>query len=170
MRHVFLGFISILFCLVLFTLSFAQSAKEAVMALKKLQTRVEVGVSYEEYFPALGEAKFPVTLYLESPEAAKNPQLKAAVEKSLGHYQLVARTWQNYIDDYSGFMGWRCNRSFICTEKGDMLISEYPEVDNARHEYGYSKEVVFGVIWAYASADVKKASDLLRTDKPKKKR
>jgi len=30
-------------------LSFAQSAKEALMALKKLQAKIQVGISYKEY-------------------------------------------------------------------------------------------------------------------------
>jgi hypothetical protein len=51
------------------SICYAQSAKEAVRALPKLQARVEAGISYRDYSPALGDALFEVKLFLQSPGA-----------------------------------------------------------------------------------------------------
>lgn len=49
--------------------AFAESTKEAIRALKKLEAKIEVGISYNDYSSALGGANFEVRMFLESPEA-----------------------------------------------------------------------------------------------------
>ena len=56
------------------TLSHAQSAKDALMGLKKIQARTQAR-SYNDYSNAVGEAKIRLNLYLESYEAQKYPEL-----------------------------------------------------------------------------------------------
>jgi len=59
-------------CLTFTTITaFAQTAKEAVFGLKKLQARCEAGINYNDYSNAIADAKFPVTLYMESADAKK---------------------------------------------------------------------------------------------------
>ena len=65
------------------SIAFGQSAKDAIRALKKLEARVEAGISYKDYAPALGDAKFEVNLFLESPEAKEMPRLSEAVKKTI---------------------------------------------------------------------------------------
>jgi ribosomal protein L37E len=48
-----------------------EAGKAAIAALKRLEARTEVGISYKDYVVALGEANFPVKQYLES-EYAKS--------------------------------------------------------------------------------------------------
>jgi peptidoglycan hydrolase CwlO-like protein len=75
----------LLFVFALSTNAFGQSAKEAVMALKKLQVRYQTGVSYKDYPTALADAKFPVQLYLESPEAESTPELSEALKNAISY-------------------------------------------------------------------------------------
>jgi hypothetical protein len=49
--------------------AFAESAKEAIRALRKLEAKIEVGISYADYLTALGDANFEAKMFLESPEA-----------------------------------------------------------------------------------------------------
>jgi hypothetical protein len=76
---------------------FAQSAKDAVRALQKLQARVESGISYRDYAPALGDALFEVKLFLRSPEAKTKPELAAAVSKAMEYYQTAGEMWMSSI-------------------------------------------------------------------------
>ena len=55
--------------LLISNICYAQSAKDAVRALQKFQARIEVGISYRDYAPALGDVKFEVNQFLRSPEA-----------------------------------------------------------------------------------------------------
>jgi hypothetical protein len=48
------------------TLTHGRSEKDAVLALKKLQAKIQEGISYMDYRNALGEAKFPLNIFLES--------------------------------------------------------------------------------------------------------
>jgi hypothetical protein len=72
---------------------FAQSAKEALMALKKLQAKVQVGISYKEYGPAVGDTKFPVNLFLESNEAKKDFKFTQAIKAAMKHYEGALEVW-----------------------------------------------------------------------------
>jgi hypothetical protein len=74
-------------------LSFAQSSKEALMALKKLQAKIQVGISYKEYGPACGDAKFPVNLFLESPQAKQNVKFTQSIKDAMKHYEGALEVW-----------------------------------------------------------------------------
>ena len=71
----------------------AQSANDAYRALKKLEARVQAGISYKDYGPALGDAKFEVNLFAESPEAQEKPKLKETLGKTMAHYEEAGNVW-----------------------------------------------------------------------------
>ena len=75
----------------------AQSAKDAVRALQRLQARVEAGISYRDYAPALGDALFEVKLFLRSPEAKTKPALAAAISKAMEYYQTAGEMWTSSL-------------------------------------------------------------------------
>ena len=64
-----------------------ERAKNAVMALKKLQARCQSGTSLKDFAPALGEAKSEVTAFVNSNEAKDRERLKELVVKAMGNYQ-----------------------------------------------------------------------------------
>jgi hypothetical protein len=51
------------------TTAFAQSAKEIITAFEKLESKIEVGISYNDYSSALGDVNFKIKMFLKSPEA-----------------------------------------------------------------------------------------------------
>lgn len=74
-------------------IAFAQSAQDAIVGLKKLDTQVDTGISYRDYSGALAEAKLPVRLFAEGPEAAANPEFVKSLLKSIEHYEFAKRVW-----------------------------------------------------------------------------
>lgn len=83
--------------LIVSTISFAQSAKEAVRALQKIQAKVESGIIYRDYLPALGDARFEVTLFLNSSEVKNRPALAEAIAKAMEYYQIAGEMWGSSI-------------------------------------------------------------------------
>lgn len=75
------------------TSAFSQSADDAILGLRKLDARVDTGISYRDYSGALAEAKLPVRLFVEGPEAATNPQFTTALQKAIEHYDFANRIW-----------------------------------------------------------------------------
>ncbi len=79
----------------------SQSANEAIEALKKLESRVQVGISYKDYGPALGETHYKVKLFLESPNSNSNPMLAKSVKKALDHFIYAKDIWGYKIEHRS---------------------------------------------------------------------
>lgn len=73
--------------------TYAQSAKEAIMALKKMEARTQSGISYRDYSSALGEAKFAVNMFQESKDASKDIELKESILRVMGHYEMAGTFW-----------------------------------------------------------------------------
>lgn len=141
------------------TMSYAQLAKDAIMALKKLEARTEVGISYRDYTPALGEAKFLINIYLESKEADNDPQLKDAIVKAMRCYD-DAKTYWKYEFDADGIIGMWPN-----------TLKEYPEAKKPINAGGASVnrwpfgrrlmvKALLPIVWKHASQELTKATDL----------
>ncbi len=79
------------------TLTHAQPAKDVLMALKKLQARTQTGINYQDYGTALGEAKFPYNLFIESKDALNYPEYTASIIKVMGHYDFAYSIWDTKI-------------------------------------------------------------------------
>ncbi len=84
----------------------AETAKDAVRALKKLEARCQAGISYRDYAPALGEAKFEVNMFLEGEEAKSTGELKTSIAKTMTHYLYLQKLWsrKNSEFKYNMFM------------------------------------------------------------------
>jgi hypothetical protein len=96
------------------------SAKEAVLALKKLRAKTEIGMSYRDYSVALGDANFPVQLFLEGDKASLVPHFSDSLRKSLKWFEAAAELWAGQIEagQPTGY----------CAEIGATLCAAYPEL------------------------------------------
>ncbi len=74
-------------------LAYAQAAKDAIKAVKKLEAKVESGTSYKKYREDLGDANAEVKLFLESKAAKSDPALAQNIKKIMGNYQDAADLW-----------------------------------------------------------------------------
>ena len=141
------------------------SAKEAIRALKKLEARCEAGISYKDYGPALGDAKFEVNLFLESAEARNKAKLAEAIEAVIGHYEFAATVWRRKVSDRFG------NFIAINSELGQTVLKLYPSANKDYREGGALSQLMqkpaiwvdalLSVIWGEATKDLKRATALL---------
>lgn len=158
---------------------FSQSAKDALKALKKLEAKTQVGISYRDYSPALGDAKYEVNLYIEGDEKYKNKEFKSAIIEAMNLYEYANTIWfAKFTREAShGFI--IIDDPALSTSKmiADDYFSRYPEDRKDESEGGVlSNElggkmhvgVAVGKIWGRASKELDKASKLLPTDSPKK--
>lgn len=150
------------FVLMLITIpAHAQPAKDAIMALKKLEARVQAGISYREYGPALGEAKFPVNIFSESDDAKKYPELLDSVNKTMKHYEYAGKAWPIKFSKYS--------RGLVDADSqvGMEIKALYPqaEVPSILKEKGrnqYFVDSLVKMMWQAASDELKNATRLYK--------
>lgn len=132
-RHVIS--IACLFIIALPTIAIAQSAKEAFIALKKMEARLQAGISVRDYSVALGETKFPVNLYLEGPEAKENMELSLLIEKVMKHYENIGTIRKERIAgpyrmlDPSKHRPYVSSKSFAEADFFKAFLEQYPEAN-----------------------------------------
>ncbi len=73
-------------------------AKEALLALEKLQSIVESGVSLPDYTRALADANFPLKMYLKSDKAERFPGLTRALTDAMRWYKAAGQLWSAKVD------------------------------------------------------------------------
>jgi hypothetical protein len=134
-----LGFIGLVIGLT--ATSYAQSAKEAYEALSKIESKIEVGVSYQPYKDALGDAHHAVKKFLDSPDAKKVPQFTESIRKADMHFLTVAEMWERKIRK-DGFI-------YPDSSLGREITKTYPgiKIEPARtHPYSFPSYIYAGEV------------------------
>jgi len=141
--------------------AFAQSDKDAVRALKKLQTKCSVGMSYRDFGNALGDTQFEVDLFLESKAAQNKLSTAEHVKLAMKYYKQALAIWDIKIT-----VGKRFYPAGISTVKN--LLRLYPETADAiireRSLELYDFDQAVSIMLAKASDEVKSAMESLNTD------
>lgn len=160
--------------LLISNICYAQSAKEAVRALQKLQVRTEVGISYRDYAPAVGDALLEVKLFLNSPEAKEKPELAVAISKVMQHYTYAGGWWQikfAYMRLY-GANTELGNTISINEGASREALNKYPHLRNVIKTIGLinRREVlwiddILPIIWGAAKEDLDLAMNLFQEGK-----
>jgi len=88
-----------------------QPATDALNALKKLQARCLVGITYQDYTPALGEVLHQIRMFIESPVATKMPGLVSSMRKTMTHYVMLKEVWDEKWN--ANFAPERRNRNLL---------------------------------------------------------
>jgi hypothetical protein len=96
-----------------------ENARNAVMALKKLQTRCKSGISPKEYIPALGEAKSEVAAFVKDNETKDYKRLKELIEKAMDNYQKAGDSMRESLNSVQSLR----NRVFQAALQGTGLDS-----------------------------------------------
>jgi hypothetical protein len=138
--------------------AFGQTANDAYLALKKMEAKTQVGISYRDYAPALAEAKFAVDRFTESKAAKKNPELSEHLGNALILYIHAKDIFELKLES---------NTAFVGDLRGELVRKIYPKAiahprayDRNFSDYNLS-EVLSGV-WGEASKEIKKASFYLK--------
>lgn len=96
-------------------------ALAALNALKKLQAKTEVGVSYRDYSPAVADARFAVKQFLDTPRAGSEA-ISAALASALAAYEDAGELWNLEIQFGQPFV--QCEGAL--SEK--VICDKYPEL------------------------------------------
>lgn len=144
--------------------AFGQSAKDAYKALKKVEARVEAGVSYKDYPPVIADAKSEVNMFLEGKEAKKNSQLAEHIKKAMDYYMTAGNIWSIKFALSSGTL----DTPGTDNEYGRAVKRLYPKAKSELAPSGegqvYRISNVLSQIWGDASKELKIASEYLKTD------
>ena len=156
MRRNTIGLI-LLFTLGFFSDVFGQSSKEAITALKKLQMKCETGIVYNDYLPAVTEAKIPVMVYLESPASKNAPEFSEALSSALAQYELAGSIFEYMFSAGAG-------QYFLSTQNPTLfnkIRQAYPELHiyEQKDESGFSYAQAIQIMWTRAASQIEKASE-----------
>ena len=170
MKKILLLLLDVVMFFSLSNLCFAQSAKDAVRALQKLQARVQTGISYQDYGRALGDARFEVNLFLNTPEAKEAEALAVLIERIMIRYQMAGEVWRIY---FVQLQEGRTVMDVIETSNIRHLSIVFPEFDELVKESKIRTErgvylriqVVLQMIWTDADRGLNKAIAFIPNEK-----
>lgn len=157
----------------------AQSARDAIKALKRIEARVDMGINYNEYVLAVADARVEVEMYLESSEARQKQALTNSIKKILEHYETAREVWKMKVsktEDIGTVFG-----HLICLKDdpegvfGRRLLKQYPQAEKPvdhggamatrAYKKGACDEILVDnlihIIWLEASRDLHQATKML---------
>jgi hypothetical protein len=147
-------------------IAYAQSAKEALRGLKKLEAKCQSGISYRDYSSSMGDAKFEVNLFQESKAAGKNQELTNCILRAMGHYINAGIYWDMKFSGHNPTID-----SILSKDLEPIILKQYPDADKDAHEGGarlslgnnnpIMVDFLLPIIWSEASKELNKASKLL---------
>jgi len=167
-------------CLILMSgMAYAQSAKEAIKSLKRIEARADMGINYNEYVLAVADARVEVEMFLESAEAKQKQSLTNMIKKILEHYERVREVWKlkvSKVEDLGTIFGHLiCLRDDPEGAFGRRLLKQYPEANRPVDSKGAlivrsnkmegCDEILVDnliyIIWKEASRDLQQATRML---------
>ena len=157
--------IALIILLGLSELALGQTGMDAFKSLKKVEAKIESGVSYQDYPQVLADAKHKVDMFLESSEAKKNPQFAYHIKTAMDYYMTAEDIWDikfNCKDEFVMEMigiNSNCGRQIkrlYHNSKAEILPGNLGPV--------YVVSNVLRNIFNDASKQLKKASEILKSD------
>lgn len=122
----------IILALVLLALSSgacAETGKDAVKALMKIQARCQTGVTYRDYTPLVGDAKLEINLYEKSGET-KNSEMLVSLKRAMEHYQMASSVWSTKFGKYGR------DKIEVNNKLASFYFGVYPGANKNRSEGG----------------------------------
>ena len=75
-----------------------QKANDALLALKKLDARIETGISYSDYSGALGEVNYSVKQFLESDKSTSVPEFSNSLRNAMKWHSAATQIWRRQLN------------------------------------------------------------------------
>ena len=130
------------------------AARKMLSALKRIETRVETGVSYRDYPSIVSDADYEVRQF-SSEYGPKLPQVGLGAVKVIADYQYVLSVWKIKFNQTSP-SGRRPNEWVWEASQIQAVLSAYPSAISARLSDGtLSIDRVLSIVWAEASSKIK---------------
>ena len=138
---------------------FQTSARGALTPLQKLGTRVNVGISYRDYSPALAEADFEINKFLKSQYAETNGEYSDSITNAYLAYSDAGLLWRRAVQ----LAGKLLNDELIISPE---YINKYPELASYSRKgwennlfINYNKAL--NVMWSKATMETARAEKIL---------
>lgn len=175
MRKLLIGIF--MFAMILVTsFSFAGTTEDALDSLKKLQAKCQTGISFRDYSPALGDARFYVNKFIQSDESKNNYELTANISNAIDAYQFAQEVW-NMKFTYNSPRDF----VYIANDDGKLLLDAIHKIFKNRDPSDYEGKIIstlgkdkalflMGVVqlaWEGADESIKRADFIIR-EKPQK--
>ncbi|MBM4300777.1 MAG: hypothetical protein FJ121_04490 [Deltaproteobacteria bacterium] len=142
-------------------------AEDAILSMKKLEAKCNIGINYNDYTKDLGETAYSVRLFVDSKSADKFPNTKTHLVKAFEHYKFAKDVWEftviNFRRQPPGFIGMGGPHEETMRSH---ILKTYPDAPNALSSPPpcYQKDSLLPYIWNQASVEIKKASDSLEKE------
>ena len=145
-----------------------QSCKDVYKALKKIEAKTQIGISYIDYRRELGDVQYELNLFLEGKQAKQKPEITEHLKKAMMHYLNAAKVWEmtaekGNIGFYSPYVKY-ANPTDIDKYFFKIYPKALDKLSNIRGP-GYEKEIYYTdlltIIWNEASNELKKVASLL---------
>ena len=133
------------------------AAKATLDELKKLQSRVEIGISYREYPQALAETKAVVDKFIDSDAAKALPEQTKDIQSALDNYLAAWNEWQYALASCPS-----C-KNLLSGDYPARIKERYPEVKTQTiggYDYVYLPDVL-SAAWTRASSAIASAKNKL---------
>lgn len=75
-----------------------QQAHDAILALEKLEAKVEAGIAYRDYSAALGDTSFLVKQFLDGNNAKTVPRFSNSLRNGMRWYQAAQEVWRRELE------------------------------------------------------------------------
>lgn len=127
---------------------FADTSRDAIRALKKIEAYTQIGVSKDEYVASLKDAQYEVNLYfyLDNPDLQKDHELAALIKQIMEYYVFAYNLWKK--------------GEWIHLREATELLKKFPDMSqntNIVQERTVQIQPAISFVWEKASADLMKA-------------
>jgi hypothetical protein len=157
--------ITLIILLGLSELSLGQTAEDAVKSLKKVEGRIQTGVSYQDFPQILADATKAVNVFLKSNEAKDNPQLAKYIDTTLSYYTHAKEIWDIKFNCKNDFVMEAVGINTNCGKEVKRLYpNSRPELLPGNLGPFYVVSNVLRSIFHDASNELKKVSKTLKSD------
>lgn len=139
-----------------------ENAKKILQVVKRLQTRVETGVSFRDYPNLISDPKFEVQTYL-SENNNELPDFATNIKKAIGYYDGASSIWNLKFRNSSGRFS-----EITCSSSEESIINsviDYEYVSrtaNLMCGQGIIIDSAVALAWRKASQSIQEASNVLQ--------
>lgn len=112
--------------MVMSTVCYAETALDAIKALRRLDVLAANGTSYKDYSYFLGDAKIEVDIYLKGDEAKRNKKLSATIIECMGLYEYAGSLF-SIMENTKGFINIGTDASPADKKIASEYFSRFPE-------------------------------------------
>jgi hypothetical protein len=146
--------------------------EDVVIALKGIEAKIEVGVTYQRYLDMVGETNIKVKDFFESSSSSKRPEITRLIRSIMYHHLSALNLWRMAIKyDNDLFLSQEYNPNPDHESYNNMkrqLFEDYPEaVQEMKIHKGITtipmiySDTLLKIIWNKAKIDLDKLSKLL---------